>query len=138
MESHIYVMRTSRVLIPTVSETDAGYRLEVEPVENILDPNVQSLAAALVRARTRGNPRVSAPSRKEFPRPVVLKPSGLRSWSRFDKEATFFRIIWEGEKATISAQSAVLTFPLEGSRSTLPLEEEIATYILANSGGAPR
>jgi hypothetical protein len=75
----------AKVLIPTKARTTAGFYMDVEPVEvaDITEPH--AVQQALKRAWARGNPLVATPSRRDYPRPVVLHHAGVRTWASYEK-----------------------------------------------------
>jgi hypothetical protein len=75
-----------RVFVPTMAKTDAGFWLEIDPVEEAATYDVSSIAAALQRCAARGNPAVPTPSRSRFPDWVVLKPANKKKLRDFEKE----------------------------------------------------
>jgi hypothetical protein len=83
----VYV-RQGTVYVPTVALTDAGYRLEIEPVEVASAASPQDVRAAVARAIGRGHPRVSTPTRADFSEPVVQKRAGVKSMAAFERSTT--------------------------------------------------
>jgi hypothetical protein len=81
---HIY-LRNRTAFIPTVAQTDAGFFLDVEPVEVVSATDTEALRHAVKQAIGRGNPKVPTPTRAAFPKPVVLKYAKVKSWSAFEK-----------------------------------------------------
>ena len=75
-----------RVFVPTMAKTDAGFWLEIDPVEEAATHDVSSIAAALQRCAARGNPAVPTPSRSRFPDWVVLKPANKKRLLDFENE----------------------------------------------------
>ena len=88
---HVYV-RGDLVVIPTFSRATAGYFLDTEPVAvssvRARDEFVRTLDATI----TTGNPRVPTPTRNCFPKPVVLRYAGVRSWKALESKAVCFTI----------------------------------------------
>lgn len=82
----------STAYLPTCARTDAGYHLDIDPVEvaSILDTD--AFVAALARGIGRGNPEVRTPDRDSFPPPAVLKHTRAASWSSFEETASVWLI----------------------------------------------
>lgn len=94
--------RARRFFLPTVAKTDAGYFLDVEPVYVVSAEDTPGLEAALGEVIARGNPRIPAPIRAEFPKPVVLGPAGVKSWSTFERKSVCWTITREGRDYMVS------------------------------------
>jgi len=78
--------KSGRVFVPTMAKTDVGYWLEVDPVEQAATSDLNSIAAALQRCASRGNPAVQTPPRSSFPDWVVLKHAKKKKVRDFEKE----------------------------------------------------
>lgn len=92
---HVYVYG-DKAYLPIVAQTEAGFYLDVPPVVVIeaLDPS--AMTRELVQCVSRGNPKVPTPSRAQFPKPVVLAASGVKTWSAFEKKAICWTITRNG------------------------------------------
>jgi hypothetical protein len=90
MELSIYVFR-NHVFIPTVAKTQAGYHLEIEPVEH-LSLTSPELPQVLGEVLKRGNPEVPTPSRANFPKPWMLKYRSAKSWKKFSEIADLWSL----------------------------------------------
>jgi hypothetical protein len=84
MTWHIYV-RKGMVFVPTVARTEAGFYMDIEPVEVAAAADLGAIQLAVKSAVARGNPRVPTPTRATFPKPVVLKHAAVKSWSAFER-----------------------------------------------------
>jgi hypothetical protein len=78
--------KSGRVFVPTMAKTDAGFWLEVDPVEQAATSDVSSIAAALQRCASRENPAAQTPPRSGFPDWVVLKHANKRKIRDFENE----------------------------------------------------
>jgi hypothetical protein len=78
--------KSGQVLVPTMAQTEAGFWLEVDPVERADTSDLSSIASALQRCASRGNPRVPTPPRSAFPEWVVLKHSNKKRLRDFENE----------------------------------------------------
>ena len=78
--------KSGQVFVPTMAKTDAGFWLEVDPVEQAAASDVSSIAAALQRCASRGNPAVQTPPRSAFPDWVVLKHANIKKLREFENE----------------------------------------------------
>jgi len=88
---HVYV-RKGTAFVPNVAQTTAGYFMDVEPVRTSKLDDVPSLAIIIEQAMASGNPQVPTPSRAEFPKPVILKPAGVKNWNAFVEKGACFTI----------------------------------------------
>jgi hypothetical protein len=84
--------KNGQVLVPTMAKTDAGFWLEVDPVEQATTIDVSSIAAVLQRSASRGNPAVPTPSRSAFPEWVVLKHANKKKRRDFENEFALLSI----------------------------------------------
>jgi hypothetical protein len=82
-----FYLRKGSVYVPTTAQTEAGFYLDIEPVEVAAVQDLEAVQRAIVGAMNRGNPRVPTPTRATSPKPVVLKYSDVKSWSRFERDA---------------------------------------------------
>jgi hypothetical protein len=78
--------KSGRVFVPTMAKTATGFWLEVDPVEQAATSDVSSIAAALQRCASRGNPAVQTPPRSAFPDWVVLKHANKKKQRDFENE----------------------------------------------------
>ena len=70
---HVYY-RAGRFFVPVVARTDAGYYLDIDPVAAVPGDAPDALGTCVRAAIDRGNPRVPALARHEFPRPWCSHP----------------------------------------------------------------
>ena len=78
--------RDGSVIVPTVAQTEAGYWLDIDPVELGSWSNPESVKAAVERAYERSGQVVPTPSRQNFPKPVVLSHSSAKTLGDFEKK----------------------------------------------------
>jgi hypothetical protein len=86
-------LRNGTAYVPTVSQTEAGFFLDTDPVEAVPAVDTEALRDAIKRAIARGNPGVPTPSRAAFPKPVVLRYAKVKSWSAFEKGCSSWTIV---------------------------------------------
>jgi hypothetical protein len=74
------------VVVPTVAKTEAGYWLDVEPVEcaSLADPS--PFVTAVREAMARSGKVVPTPSSQNFPKPVVHSHAKVRSMREFERK----------------------------------------------------
>jgi len=65
-------LRKGMAFAPTVAQTEAGYYLNINPVEVIPAIDADGLRHAVEQVIGRGNPSVPTPTRADFPKPVIL------------------------------------------------------------------
>lgn len=98
MQCHIYLDRkTGKVLVPRTVETEAGYWLDVEPVEQASVDDPLAISAIVKKTMEYKHPVVPTPSRSTFPKPVVLAHSAARSWRDFERRNAQFTILRTAE-----------------------------------------
>jgi hypothetical protein len=78
--------RTGEVLVPTIVKTDAGFWLEVEPVERATATDLPSLGRAILSVAERGAATVPTPPRTMLSQHVVLKHSTVKSDKAFERQ----------------------------------------------------
>jgi len=66
--------------------------LAAEPVVVQRVENVETLQNLLLDALARGNPTVPTPARKSFPRPVMERSCGEKSYAAFERTATCWSV----------------------------------------------
>jgi hypothetical protein len=89
---HVYWgSNTGLVLIPTLAKTEAGFWLEVDPVEVAKSADDSSIAEAIQRCLSRGNASVPTPGH-EFPRWVLLKIANKKRVGDIAREYKLFSI----------------------------------------------
>lgn len=90
---HIYWgINSGLALVPTLAKADAGYWLEVNPVERAATGDEASVAEALRHSASRGHAVVPTPTRSESPEWVVLKPANKKRPRDFENEYRLFSI----------------------------------------------
>ena len=75
-----------------MARTEAGYWIQVEPVEIQKVETVEAIEQLLLAVLGRGNPVVPTPTRQGFPAPVMKGYCGLKSLSAFERRATRWSI----------------------------------------------
>ena len=98
---HVYD-RKGTAFVPNVAQTEAGFFLDVEPVRIARLDDPQSLASAIAQAMAAGNPRVPTPTRAVIPKPVILKPAGVRNWNAFVERGACFTVFSGVEEIEIT------------------------------------
>jgi hypothetical protein len=132
---HVYV-RKGTAFVPDVARTEAGFFLDVEPVRVARLDDLGVLASALEEVMAAGNPRVPTPTRAAFPKPVIVRPAGVKNWNAFvDRGACFTISRTEGEIAIAETgrnddgewvDAPSLTQRLPASSSALAIAKRIA------------
>lgn len=88
---HFY-LKNGRVYAPAVAKTEAGFYIDREPVSVAAATDADALRRAIQDAMGRGNQIIPTPPRAAFPRPVLLKYSGAKTWSAFARGASQWSI----------------------------------------------
>src|SRR6478735_12226807 len=84
------------VYMPTVAETEAGFYQTMEPVAVVKLSDAQGLINALKAMLLKGNPIIPTPKPAGRATSPILKYAPIKSLSRFDKEAAYWRINEKG------------------------------------------
>ena len=84
--------RKGKVFVPTVARAEAGYYLNVEPVAVVNAGDLNCILSAVRAAIDRGNPTIPTPTRANFPKPVLPKLAGVRSWPQFARESLYWKL----------------------------------------------
>ena len=92
MNCHLY-LRNGTVYLPTMGVMDKGFYRGVEPVAVVSLTDIKTLREALIDTISRGNPVVPMLRRRDWPPPILLKYTGLRSWSAFERGMQLWDII---------------------------------------------
>ena len=85
-------LRQGIAFIPTSAKTEAGFYLDIEPVEIAEIVDTLSFREALKSALLRGNPKVPTPRREDYGKPPIIKYAKVRSWAQMEKESSFWGI----------------------------------------------
>jgi hypothetical protein len=91
MWCHLYV-RDGLAYIPTAARTEAGFHVDIEPVDVVPVADLCELAQAIKRALVRGHPQIPTPTRASgLPKPIVLKYAKMKSWPSFERTASYWQ-----------------------------------------------
>src|ERR1700693_2456187 len=94
---HLYI-RNGTAYVPTAAKTEAGYSLDIEPVEVTPISDEEDFLGAIRRTIDRGHPMVPTPTRATgFPKPVVLRYAKVRSFADFEKDASYWQLHKDGD-----------------------------------------
>jgi hypothetical protein len=94
MRCSLYI-RSGVAYIPVDAKTEAGFHMNIEPVEVVPVSDSQAFARAIKQTIARGNPMIPTPTRATgFPKPVIPKYAKLKSWRAFEQDASY----WTFEK----------------------------------------
>jgi len=77
--------KTGAILIPHRVKTEDGFWLSVEPVETAHANDTISVVNAVRTIAGLGVRIVPTPARDAFPKPILLKYAGSKSWSAFHR-----------------------------------------------------
>lgn len=97
-------LRKGQVIVPTASQTDAGFYIELEPVTVADAVDADAVVCAVVAAMELGNPRIKTPERDAYLPPVVLPYAGVKSWKTFEKGAQTWSVDVEAKHIVIRPQ----------------------------------
>jgi hypothetical protein len=81
--------------MPTMAKAEAGFYLEMEPVQVVSASDTQALQTAIKHIVSKGNPIVATPSRTNFPKPFLQRYAKVKSWSIFEKDAQIWKVVEE-------------------------------------------
>src|SRR5258708_39144334 len=92
MLCHLYI-RNGTAYVPTAAKTEAGYYLDIDPVEVTSISDAEGFARAVRQTIDRGHPTVPTPTRATgFPKPVVLRYAKVRSLTAFEKDTSYWQL----------------------------------------------
>jgi hypothetical protein len=89
--------KTGEVLIPSMEKAEAGFWLDVEPVERSSMSDRISLGKAIVSAFARSGKVVPTPPPNSRLKPVILAHSRARTWSAFARQYGQVSIVQSSE-----------------------------------------
>jgi hypothetical protein len=88
---HSY-LKNAVAYVPTVVKLQTGAYMDIDPVAVVPVANTDGLHRALVEVIARKNAIVPPPPKDNWPRPVLLKYSGAKTWSAFARGASQWSI----------------------------------------------
>jgi hypothetical protein len=91
LNCHLY-LRKGTLFVPTTGKVDTALYRDIEPVSVVDVSDTEGMREALRTTVSRGNPATPHFSRGHYPRPVVLKHAGVKTWSTFAREARSWSI----------------------------------------------
>jgi hypothetical protein len=91
MHLHLY-LRKETLFAPTTGLVEGGILRDIEPVEVAPISDTEAVRQALRATIARGNPAIPHFPPGKFPRPVVLKHAGVKTWSAFARDARSWSI----------------------------------------------
>jgi hypothetical protein len=77
--------KTGAILVPYSVKTEDGFWLSVEPVETAHVNDEFSVCNAVRKITGLGVRVVPTPARAAFPKPIILKYAGSKTWSAFQR-----------------------------------------------------
>jgi hypothetical protein len=95
MKSAIHIgfyVRNGTAYLPLTARTQAGFYLQIEPVEVAAIEDSLQFASALRSVIARGNPVVPTPPRNAFPKPVILRYAKVRSLKQFENGTAYWTL----------------------------------------------
>jgi hypothetical protein len=95
MYIHFY-LRNCIVYVPTVGKMGQDFYRDIEPVTKIPIVNTDALRRAIAAALETGNPEVPIPPRNNWPRAIIPKHAGVKSWSAFTQNMQIWGIDQRG------------------------------------------
>jgi hypothetical protein len=91
MDWHLY-LRRGILFLPTTAVVERGLYRDIEPVAVVPLSNTGGVRAAIAATMARGNPPAPHFAGGKYPKPVLLKYAGVRSWSEFARGAVTWNI----------------------------------------------
>jgi hypothetical protein len=88
----LLTIRKTRVFVPTMAKTEAGFYMGIEPVEVVDATDREAVERAMIRAIARGNPVIPTPTRDNFPEDPLLKHANVKSLSTFERSAQTWKL----------------------------------------------
>ncbi|MBS1957677.1 MAG: hypothetical protein JST89_26050 [Cyanobacteria bacterium SZAS-4] len=87
----LYV-RHERLILPTVAETEAGFYVDMEPINVFEIHELEKWRQELYLRLANGNPLVPTPERSEDPGSAILERLNITKWSTFETSAIMYTI----------------------------------------------
>lgn len=88
-----FYVRKGVLYMSTFGMVEKGFYRSVEPVAVVSISNTDALRKAFRDAIARGNPKVPSLPRAKWPQPpVLLKHAGFKTWSAFERGASYWSI----------------------------------------------
>ncbi len=96
----LYV-RHERLILPTVAETEAGFYVDMEPIDVFEIHETQKWREALYLRLVHGNPLVPTPERSDDPGSAILERLNITKWSTFETSAVMYTIHMGGRYISV-------------------------------------
>jgi len=87
-----FYLRQGIAYIPTSAKTEAGFYLQTAPVAVVKVSDNKEFEKTLKRFIAAGNPIIPTPKPDTFPKPDLHKYANVKSWSKFEKEASYWSL----------------------------------------------
>jgi hypothetical protein len=116
---------TGNRIIPTLAQTEAGFWLDIEPVEVVSASDGAAFERPILSVIERRHPQVPRPTK--FGDSIVLKYAQVKSWSQFRGSAVLWRIaLRDGRYVMGPYRKANGRFELDSERQeTLPVPHSV-------------
>ncbi len=130
---HVVIIwiRQGKAYIPTQAQTEAGYFMGIEPIY-IAELTKDDLQIALEKTLAAGHPKVTTPTRDEFPnrKDPLLKAAKVRSWKEFERNTIAFGVTWTADTIILDMgdESTEFQDDLRKQRK-FPLNTSLSTII---------
>ncbi len=89
-------LRGDTVYAPALAKIDVGHFMEVEPVGMAPVSDEAAVSETIRRAFAAGNPPVAHPTRGNWPKSVLLKYAGCKTWMQFQRRARLWSVEQDG------------------------------------------
>ncbi len=87
-----FYVRHEKLILPTVAETEAGFYVDVEPIDVFDIHEVESWRHEIYLRLVNGNPLVPTPERSDDPGSAILERLNITKWSTFETSAIMYTI----------------------------------------------
>jgi hypothetical protein len=87
-----FYVRHEKLILPTVAETEAGFYVDMEPIDVFDVTDIEKWKSELYLRLVRGNPLVPTPERSDDPGSAILERLNITKWSTFETSAIMYTI----------------------------------------------
>jgi hypothetical protein len=87
-----FYVRHEKIILPTVAETEAGFYVDMEPIDLFDITAYDNWKSELYLRLVKGNPLVPTPERSDDPGSAILERLNITKWSTFETSAIMYTI----------------------------------------------
>lgn len=96
-----FYVRHQKVILPTVAETEAGFYVDMEPIQVYEITDIERWKTAIYKKLIAENPLVPTPDRTDEPGSAILENLHITKWSTFETSAIMYTVHLGGRYISI-------------------------------------